>query len=52
MFSEDATLETPLLKLPPELLEVSRRKKQQTDFQVEGMKPGLFERLARLFGLG
>jgi len=53
MFSEDATIEAPQLKLPADLLaEVSRRKKQHIDYSVEGWKPGLLERLARLFGLG
>ena len=53
MFSEDATIEAPQLKLPAELLaEMSRRKKTQTDYRVDGWKPGLLERLARLFGLG
>ena len=52
MFSDEATIEAPQLKLPAELLEVSRRKKQPTDYGVDGWKPGLLERLARLFGLG
>jgi hypothetical protein len=53
MRSEDATIDTPQLKLPAELLaEVSRRKKQHTDYRVDGWKPSLLERLARLFGLG
>ena len=52
MFSEDATIEAPQLKLPAELLsEVSRRNKQQTDFRVDGWKPSLLERLVKLFGL-
>jgi len=53
MLSEDATLETPQLKLPADLLaEVSRRKRQQPDFGVDGWKPSLLERLARMLGLG
>ena len=52
MLSEDATIEAPQLKLPAELLEVSRRKKQPTDYRVDGWKPSLLERLAQLFGLG
>ena len=52
MFSEDATLETPLIKLPPDLVEISRRKKRPADFHVDGWKPSLLERLARLLGLG
>ena len=53
MHSEDATIEAPQLKLPADLLaELSRsHKKRPHDFRVEGMKPTLFERLARLFGL-
>ncbi|HTD30129.1 MAG TPA: hypothetical protein VK650_01115 [Steroidobacteraceae bacterium] len=52
MLSQDSTIEAPQLKLPAELLsEVSRRKKQQTDFRVDGWKPSLLERLAKLFGL-
>jgi hypothetical protein len=55
MFSEDMTAETPQLNLPPDLLaEVARRnrKRQPTDFRVEGLKPSLFERLAQMLGLG
>jgi hypothetical protein len=53
MFSEDATIETQQLKLPADLLvEMGRRKKQPTDYRVDGWKPGLLERLARMFGLG
>jgi hypothetical protein len=53
MLSEDVTVETPQLKLPADLLvEMSRRKKQPTDYGVDGWKPGLIERLARMFGLG
>jgi hypothetical protein len=53
MLSEDATIESQQLKLPAELLvEMSRRKKQATDYGVDGWKPGLLERLARMFGLG
>ena len=49
MFSEDATIESQQLKLPAELLvEVSRRKKQPTDYGVDGWKPSLLERLARM----
>ena len=54
MYAEDSTLEAPQLNLPADLLaEVSRRAAaQKTDFQVDGWKPSLFERLTRLFGLG
>jgi hypothetical protein len=53
MTADDATLESPQLKLPAELLaEVSRRAAaQKTDFRVEGWKPTLLERIARLLGL-
>jgi hypothetical protein len=55
MISEEVTVEVPKLNLPPDLLaEVARRhpSKRQTDFRVEGLKPSLFERLARMLGLG
>jgi len=54
MLSEEATVEVPKLNLPPELLaEVARRHgKRQPDFRVEGLKPSLMERLARMLGLG
>jgi hypothetical protein len=54
MFSEEATVEVPKLDLPPDLLaEVARRNngKRQSDFRVEGLKPSLIERLARVLGL-
>jgi hypothetical protein len=55
MFSREATGEVPKLNLPPELLaEVARRNtgKHPPDFRVEGLKPSLMERLARMLGLG
>jgi hypothetical protein len=55
MLSEEVTVEVPKLQLPPELLaEVARRNngKRLADFRVEGLKPSLFERLARVLGLG
>jgi hypothetical protein len=55
MLSEEVTVEVPKLNLPPDLLaEVARRHgvKRQSDFRVEGLKPSLFERLARMLGLG
>ncbi len=54
MFSEDATIEAPQLKLPADLVaEVKRRNpKRQPDFHVDHFKPTLFERLARVLGLG
>ena len=53
MTADDASLESPQLKLPAELLaEVNRRAAaQKTDFRVEGWRPTLLERIARLFGL-
>jgi hypothetical protein len=52
MHSDEATAENPQLVLPPELLqEVSRRGSPQTDFQVDGWKPSLLERFARMLGL-
>lgn len=53
MIADDATLETQQLNLPAELLaEASRRAAaQKTDFRVDGWKPTLLERIARLFGL-
>jgi hypothetical protein len=53
--AEEITVEVPKLHLPPDLLaEVARRNngKRQADFRVEGLKPSLFERLARMLGLG
>jgi hypothetical protein len=54
MYAEEATVETPQLNLPAELLaEVSRRAaSHQRDFSVDGWKPSLLERLTRLFGVG
>jgi len=55
MFTYEATIESPQLKLPADLLaEVSRRKnqKQPADFHVDGWKTSLLERLGRMFGLG
>ena len=54
MFSEEVTVEVPELNLPPDLVaEVARRNnaKRQPDFRVEGLKPSLFERVARMLGL-
>ncbi len=47
MYADDATLESPKLNLPAELLaEVSRRAAvPQGDFRVDGWKPSLLERL-------
>jgi hypothetical protein len=48
----EQTVEAPQLQLPPDLVaEVSRRKRVKHDFLVEGWKPTLLERLARLLGL-
>lgn len=44
--------DTATLKLPPELLaELKRQDKRKPDFQVEGWKPSLIERLLGMFGL-
>ena len=54
MFSEEVTVEVQKLNLTPELLaEFARRNngKRQHDFRVEGLKPSLLERLARMLGL-
>jgi hypothetical protein len=48
----EPTIEVPKLKLPADLLaEVGRRGKIKPDFLVEGWKPSLLERLAKLLGL-
>ena len=55
MLSEEVTVEVQKLNLPPDLLaEVARRNNGNRlhDFRVEGLKPSLFERLARMLGLG
>ena len=54
MLTDEATTETPQLDLPAELLaEVSRDPAARPpDFGVDGWKPSLLERLARLLGLG
>ncbi|MBV8343247.1 MAG: hypothetical protein JO173_12795 [Gammaproteobacteria bacterium] len=51
--AEEVTVEVPELNLPPDLLaEVARRNKaRRQDFRVEGLKPSLFERVARILGL-
>jgi hypothetical protein len=53
MLTDEATAERPQLNLPAELLaEVARRnERRETDFRVEGWKPSLLERLARMLGL-
>lgn len=55
MFQEEVTVEVPQLNLPPDLVaEVARRNngRRQPDFRVEGLKPSLIERVARMLGLG
>ncbi|HSY06554.1 MAG TPA: hypothetical protein VK803_11475 [Steroidobacteraceae bacterium] len=54
MMTEEATAEVPQLQLPADLLaELSHRHKgPQTDFRVDGWKPSLLERVARMLGLG
>jgi hypothetical protein len=49
----DDTVEAPQLNLPPDLVqEISRRSKgKKNDFQVDGWKPSLLERITALFGL-
>jgi hypothetical protein len=53
MLMEEATAEVPQLQLPADLLaEVSCRKQGlHTDFHVDGWKPSLLERVARMLGL-
>jgi hypothetical protein len=53
MLSKDATVDVPKLNLPADLVaEVRRRNKpNKTDFHIEGLKPSLLERLARMLGL-
>jgi hypothetical protein len=54
MFQEEVTVEVPTLNLPPDLVaEVARRNngRRQPDFRVEGLKPSLLERVARMLGL-
>jgi len=53
--SEEITTEVPQLDVPADLLaEVSRRNadRQKTDFGVDGWKPSLLERFARMLGFG
>jgi hypothetical protein len=52
MYADDATFESPQLNLPAdELAEISRRAAvRQGDFRVDGWKPSLLERIAKLFG--
>jgi hypothetical protein len=53
MYAEDATYESPKLNLPADLkAEISRRAAARVgDFRVDGWKPSLLERIAKLFGL-
>ena len=53
--SEEITTEVPQLDVPADLLaEVSRRSadQQKADFGVDGWKPSLLERFARMLGFG
>jgi hypothetical protein len=54
MISEEITTEVPQLDMPADLLaEVSRRNaERQADFHVDGWKPSLLERFARMLGFG
>ncbi len=53
MYAED-TVDTPRLNIPAELLAESSRRAaaHREDFRVDGWKPSLLERLAKLIGLG
>lgn len=52
MQAEPTMADTATLKLPVELLaEVKRSARQKPDFEVEGWKPSLLERLLGMFGL-
>ena len=53
MLPEEVTVEAPQLILPAELLaEIDRSHgARRTDLRVEGWKPSLLDRLARLLGL-
>ena len=53
--SEEITTEVPQLDVPADLLaEVRRRNadRQKTDLGVDGWKPSLLERFARMLGFG
>ncbi len=52
MQGQPTLADTATLKLPPELLAAAKRLggDRPPDFRVEGWKPTLLERLARLFG--
>jgi hypothetical protein len=50
MYAEP-TVEVPQLELPADLLAEVSRRGARTDFRVEGWKPSLLERLARMLGL-
>ncbi|MGB6602867.1 MAG: hypothetical protein WBE65_01035 [Steroidobacteraceae bacterium] len=54
MQAPPALADTATLRLPPDLLAAARRldKDRTPDFKVEGWKPTLLERIARLFGRG
>jgi hypothetical protein len=52
MYAGDPALEDPTLDLPADLVAERRRSgTARTDFRVEGWKPTLMERLARMLGL-
>jgi hypothetical protein len=53
MQAQPRLADTATLKLPPDLLAAAKRLGDHPpDFKVEGWKPTLLERLARLFGRG
>jgi hypothetical protein len=53
MYADEATVEAPLLKIPDDLLAEATRHAaaRKNDFRVDGWKPSLLERLAKLVGL-
>jgi hypothetical protein len=52
MYAAETTVEVPTLQLPADLVaEIRRSGTARTDFRVEGWKPTLMERLARMLGL-
>ena len=52
-YSKDGTGDVPKFKLPADLVAeiMARNKSPQTDLRVDGWKPSLLERLARMLGL-
>lgn len=55
MHADEATVENPTLKLPPDLLHAVGRHamRHKTDYRLEGWKPSLFGRLIdKILGRG